>query len=316
MACAVAKPGYNYQEPQQSFLYSDSLSNGRIVSTQQSQQFSSFNQPQYVSAQPQYVANVPHFSVSVSPPAAQHLFASAPGAPVISSSKFHYQKPQQQVIVNKEIFIHSAPEETEVIGEQPGIENPGPIRQNYRVVFIKAPAQNLHLNLHALKRAQAANEEKTVIYVLSKKPDLTNIQSQLVNVQNAPKTSKPEVFFIKYKTPQEANRAQQEIQSQYDALGGSTRISDEVVAPVKSVIGGISALSGIQGGSALGGISIGSVGSNFVSSGSAVSNSVNFGSAADSSVDFGSIISPRTVSDGSLGSIGPSNEYLPVIKKK
>ncbi|TMW46766.1 hypothetical protein DOY81_008159, partial [Sarcophaga bullata] len=227
VACAVAKPGYNYPEPQQSFLPSASINNGGIVTAQQSQQLNSFsasaNGAQYA-PQSQYVANVPHYTVS--------------------STIHNYQKPQQQVIVNKEFFIHSAPEETEVIGEDN--ENPIAIRQNYRVVFIKAPAQNVNLNLHALKQAQAANEEKTVIYVLSKKPDLTNIQSQLVN------------------TPQEANRAQQEIQSQYDALGGSTRISNEVVAPVRSVIGGKSAL---------GGINIGSVGSSFVLSGSNGGNS-------------------------------------------
>ena len=319
VAYAVAEPDYNYQQPQQqAFLPSASFSNSGVVSAIP---FSVLNQPQYVSSngaqyapQSQYVANVPHYSVSASTPGVQQFFASTPAAPVISSSKFQYQKAQQKVVVNKEIFIHSAPEEAEVIGEE--IENPGPIRQNYRVVFIKAPVQNLHLNLHALKRSQAANEEKTVIYVLSKKHDLTNLQSQLANIQSKAKPSKPEVFFIKYKTLQEANRAQQEIQSQYGALGGSTRISDEVVAPVTSVIGGTSALGGIHGGSSLGGINIGSVGSSFVSSGSAASNSVNFGSAADKSVNFDSIISHRTSSGGTFGSIGPSNEYLPVIKKK
>ncbi|TMW47260.1 hypothetical protein DOY81_007659 [Sarcophaga bullata] len=344
VACAAAKPGYNYPEPHQPFVTSASGSSSGFLSSQQSQQFSSFNvnsQPQYVSAngvqyapQSQYVSSLPQYSVSASAPAAQQFYGPAPqyvapvqhhgvyasSAPVISSSKLSYQKPQQQVIVSKEIYIHSAPEETEIIGEQPGIEASIPIRKNYRIVFIKAPAQNLQLNLEALKRAQAANEERTVIYVLSKKPDLANIQNQLVNVQSEQKTSKPEVFFIKYKTQEEASRAQQEIQAQYDALGGFTRISDEGIAPVASVIGGTSGLGGINigGTSAFGNKAIhsSSVGSSFVSSSSVAGSSISLGSAADNSVNFGSIISPRTSNSGSIGSETPSGKYLPVNKKK
>ena len=333
MACAVAKPAYHYQGPQQPFVTSHSGSSSAFVSSQQSHQLSSFNvhsQPQYVSAngaqyapQSQYVSSLPQYSVSASAPAVQQFFGPAPqyvapvqhngvyasSAPVISSSKLSYQKPQQQVIVNKEIFIHSAPEETEIIGEQPAIEASVPIRKNYRIVFIKAPTQNIHLNLEALKRAQAANEEKTVIYVLSKKPDLANIQSQLVNVQNEQKTHKPEVFFIKYKTQEEANRAQQEIQAQYDALGGSTRISDEGIAPVASVIGGTSAFGNK-------GIHSGSVDSSFVSTGSVAGGSINLGPSVDNSANFGSIISPRTSSVSSIASEAPSGKYLPANRKK
>jgi len=74
--------------------------------------------------------------------------------------------------------------------------------------------------------------------VLSKKPDLTEIQQQLQVTQSEAKVHKPEVYFIKYKTQEEAQRAQQEIQAQYDALGGATHISDEGVAPITSVSSG------------------------------------------------------------------------------
>lgn len=328
MACAAAKPAYNYQEPQTPFLPSASFGNGGSVSVKQSQQFSSYNgySGSHYAPQSQYVSSVPQYTVPASAPAVQPFYGPAPQyvAPVqhqggyTSGSQSHYQKPQQQeVIVNKEIFIHSAPEETEVIGEQRDVEA-APIRKNYRIVFIKAPTHNVQLNLDALKHAQAANEEKTVIYVLSKKPDFGKIQSQLVNVQSEQKTTKPEVFFIKYKTQEEAIRAQQEIQSQYDALGGSTRISDEGIAPVTSVIGGTSAFGNS--------VNIGSVGSGYAS---AVGNSVN----------YGSVISPRTVSGGSnfvqtvssnqeqfaqkttqstapIVAEVPTNKYLPVTKKK
>ncbi|EDX11568.1 GD19709 [Drosophila simulans] len=145
---------------------------------------------------------------------------------------------QRPAIVTKDIYIHSAPEENEELRQdEPLLENV-PIRKNYRIVFIKAPSQNLKYTAAALKRAQSSNEEKTVIYVLSKKPDLTEIQQQLQVTQSEAKVQKPEVYFIKYKTQEEAQRAQQEIQAQYDALGGATHISDEGVAPIASVSSG------------------------------------------------------------------------------
>ncbi|XP_037729765.1 nuclear transcription factor Y subunit beta [Drosophila subpulchrella] len=145
---------------------------------------------------------------------------------------------QRPAIVTKDIYIHSAPEDTEELRQdEPQLENV-PIRKNYRIVFIKAPTQNLKYTAAALKRAQSSNEEKTVIYVLSKKPDLTEIQQQLQVTQSEAKVHKPEVYFIKYKTQEEAQRAQQEIQAQYDALGGATHISDEGVAPITSVSSG------------------------------------------------------------------------------
>ncbi|XP_022214269.2 bromodomain-containing protein DDB_G0280777 [Drosophila obscura] len=145
---------------------------------------------------------------------------------------------QRPAIVTKDIYIHSAPDETEEIRQDEPQLDSLPIRKNYRIVFIKAPSQNLKYTAAALKRAQSSNEEKTVIYVLSKKPDLTEIQQQLQVTQTESKVHKPEVYFIKYKTQEEAQRAQQEIQAQYDALGGATHISDEGVAPITSVSGG------------------------------------------------------------------------------
>ena len=103
------------------------------------------------------------------------------------------------------------------------------------MVFIKAPAQSIRTT--SLSLAKSLDEEKTVIYVLSKKPDITEIHSALQD--NTHHNNKPEVFFIKYKTPEEALHAQNQIQAQYDALGGSSQVSDEGFAPSTSVIGAL-----------------------------------------------------------------------------
>lgn len=186
---------------------------------------------QFISQPSQYV-----------PPFLQPPVYTPTGAAVSSPQNQGQQLPQPQrqreTIISSNIYIHSAPEETEEIFGDQANEAAYPIRKNYRILFVKAPTHNIRFNMNSVRQALAANEEKTVIYVLSKKPDVSQFQSQLSAIQTQAKTNKPEVYFIKYKTQAEANRAQQEIQEQYHALGGSTSISDEGFAPITSVIGG------------------------------------------------------------------------------
>ncbi|XP_016950620.1 uncharacterized protein LOC108024933 [Drosophila biarmipes] len=164
------------------------------------------------------------------------------------------QGQQQQAIVSKRFFIHSAPEEAEDYKERH--ITVGVPKRNYNVVFIKSPQRN---NKKTIKISPAANEEKTVIYVLSKKGE-SDLNAEVV--EQASSTSKPEVFFIKYKTNEEAAHAQQQIQAQYDALGGSSQLTDEGVAPVTSVIGALGASDGhVDAGSAVGGTGLGQISS-------------------------------------------------------
>ncbi|XP_062125436.1 transcription factor SPT20 homolog [Drosophila sulfurigaster albostrigata] len=155
------------------------------------------------------------------------------------------QQPQQQQyqnynpsasLVSKDIYVHVPPaEEPEERYPQPQLPI-GPPRKHYRIVFIKAPTPSA--SKAAVRVKQAPVEEKTIIYVLTKKPDPLDLQAAIEEA--APKQiSKPEVFFIKYKTQEEAAHAQRTIQAQYDQLGGTTQISDEGVAPVTSVIGAL-----------------------------------------------------------------------------
>lgn len=152
------------------------------------------------------------------------------------SSHGHQQQQhhQQEAIVTKKFFIHSAPEEHDDDYKERTI-NVGTPRKNYNVVFIKAPYKTSKGG--KIRIIPAANEEKTVIYVLNKKTDASDIQAEVQDVVQT--TNKPEVFFIKYKTAEEAHHAQQQIQSQYDSLGGSTQVTDEGIAPVSSVIGSL-----------------------------------------------------------------------------
>ncbi|XP_030371295.1 uncharacterized protein LOC115621722 [Scaptodrosophila lebanonensis] len=171
-------------------------------------------------------------------PAPQQTFFQQP-APVQVA---HHQQQQQQLahqqaqqtVVSKRFYIHSAPEDADEDYKERHI-TVGVPKRNYNVVFIKSPQRSNKKT--SIKISPAVNEEKTVIYVLNKKADSSDVQAEVI--EHASSTSKPEVFFIKYKTNEEAAHAQQQIQAQYDALGGSSQITDEGVAPVTSVIGAL-----------------------------------------------------------------------------
>ncbi|XP_068154806.1 uncharacterized protein TwdlX [Drosophila tropicalis] len=137
----------------------------------------------------------------------------------------------QPAQVSKHFYIHTAPEDHD---EQQIVRyvNVGRPQKNYRVVFINAPTSTT--SKAKIIANVAPVEDKTAIYVLSKKSNALDVSAEVVTQR--PVNHKPEVYFIKYKTPQEALHAQQTIQANYDALGGSSQTSDEGIIPVSSVI--------------------------------------------------------------------------------
>uniref|UniRef100_A0A0K8WK13 DUF243 domain-containing protein n=1 Tax=Bactrocera latifrons TaxID=174628 RepID=A0A0K8WK13_BACLA len=146
-------------------------------------------------------------------------------------------KVPKKAIVTKSFFIHSAPEEKEEEVQDELNQLAAQPRKHYNVLFVKTPAQTS--KAAAVNLAKALKEEKTVVYVLSKKTSAADLQDA---IQEAPQhINKPEVFFIKYRTPEEAANAQRQIQSQYDSLGGTSTITDEGLAPVTSVVGSLDA---------------------------------------------------------------------------
>ncbi|XP_073821307.1 tweedleW [Musca autumnalis] len=161
--------------------------------------------------------------------------------PAIATKPTRRYRPRQRMvkkpIVTKNFFIHSAPEETQAEIDEELAQLQQQPRKHYNVLFVKTPSQTN--KAAAINLAKALKEEKTVVYVLAKKTSAADLQDA---IQEAPQhINKPEVFFIKYRTPEEAANAQRQIQSQYDSLGGSTTITDEGVAPSTSVIGSLDA---------------------------------------------------------------------------
>ena len=97
--------------------------------------------------------------------------------------------------MHKHVYVHVAPEEP--AEQQPRLVVPAyKPKKHYKIVFIKTPTvlppAATYVNL------PPQDQEKTLIYVLSKKPDL---QQSLVLSTPAPTApAKPEVFFVRYKT--------------------------------------------------------------------------------------------------------------------
>ncbi|XP_023036120.1 uncharacterized protein TwdlO [Drosophila tropicalis] len=97
----------------------------------------------------------------------------------------------------------------------------GSVSKGLRVVFIKGP-ENRGLENAALALAKQAAEQKTAIYVLNKQTDIGDLANKLNAVRNNA-NNKPEVHFVKYRTPEDAANAQRAIQGQYDNLGGTSQ---------------------------------------------------------------------------------------------
>ncbi|XP_030573914.1 extensin [Drosophila novamexicana] len=112
-----------------------------------------------------------------------------------------YNNAPQETRVHKHIYVHVPPKDfEEEDAVQPRVHHElGPKQKHYKIVFIKAPSAPA---LRApVVPPPPQNEEKTLIYVLHKKPD----QEQDIVIPSPPPTkpSKPEVYFIKYKTKKE-----------------------------------------------------------------------------------------------------------------
>lgn len=131
--------------------------------------------------------------------------------------------------LEKEFFSFSAPEgafDDNNVNQQ--LSNS--VKRGLRVIFIKSPENNGIENA-ALQLAKSVSDQRTAIYVLNKQADIGDLANKL-NALNNNNNHKPEVHFVKYRTPADAENAQRTIQAQYDSLGGKSSSHNGGVAPV------------------------------------------------------------------------------------
>ncbi|CAG9759507.1 unnamed protein product [Ceutorhynchus assimilis] len=117
--------------------------------------------------------------------------------------------------VTKQLYFFEAPhDDDEVVKARYDLPSLPP-KKTYKIIFIKAPAYKTQATINL--PAPPQNDEKTLVYVLVKKPE-TDAKLQTKNAAPSQPT-KPEVFFIKYKTQNEAQDAIAQIQGKYGATG-------------------------------------------------------------------------------------------------
>lgn len=105
----------------------------------------------------------------------------------------------QAPVIHKHVYVHVPPPEPEY-QRPPKTFNVPPPQKHYKIVFIKAPAPPAPTA--PVIPAFNQDEQKTLIYVLVKKPEETPDFD--IPTPAPTKPSKPEVYFIRYKTQKEA----------------------------------------------------------------------------------------------------------------
>lgn len=110
---------------------------------------------------------------------------------------------RQEPIIQKHIYVHVPPPDPEFHAPPHRVISPPPPKKHYKIVFIKAPTYSPP-TVPPLPEIQQ-NEEKTLIYVLHKNPQ----EAPPIVLPSVKPTqpSKPEVYFIRYKTQKEVNFA-------------------------------------------------------------------------------------------------------------
>ncbi|XP_037724057.1 keratin, type II cytoskeletal 3 [Drosophila subpulchrella] len=145
------------------------------------------------------------------------------------SAPVSYNAPAPVAELEKEFFTFTANEQD--FDEPQQLEKvSSALNKALRVVFIKGP-ENKGLENAALALAKQAAQQETAIYVLNKQADIGDLANKL-NAIRSNNNNKPEVHFVKYRTPEDAANAQRAIQGQYDQLGGSSQAHNGGVAPV------------------------------------------------------------------------------------
>ncbi|KAH1008299.1 uncharacterized protein LOC109539134 [Dendroctonus ponderosae] len=102
-------------------------------------------------------------------------------------------QPQRAVNIQKHFYFHVAPPEMEEQRPQ-RIHEPKVAQKHYKIIFVKVPSYAPAAKY--VEQQQALQEEKTLIYVLVKKPEE---EVPVRANQVAAPINKPEVYFVKYK---------------------------------------------------------------------------------------------------------------------
>ncbi|XP_065090393.1 uncharacterized protein LOC135711468 [Ochlerotatus camptorhynchus] len=165
------------------------------------------------------------------PPSGGYSYGPPPLPPSISVNSYasatsEYGPPTQAPIIHKHVYVHVAPPEQDIPATRKPFTVPPP-QKHYKIVFIKAPSPPSQAPPVIPLLPQ--NEEKTLVYVLVKKQDE---QPEIVIPTPAPTPpSKPEVYFIRYKTQKQEGNPGGPYPESGSPAGNAPSISGDYGAP-------------------------------------------------------------------------------------
>ncbi|XP_048005581.1 uncharacterized protein LOC125241251 [Leguminivora glycinivorella] len=134
--------------------------------------------------------------------------------------QYYNQVQQQPAQIFKHFYVHAAPEEPELPRPRQPVVLPAP-QKHYKIIFIKTPAPVVGSTQFV--PVQQQNEEKTIVYVLVKKPEATE-DIVVPKIEQKP-PSKPEVFFIKYKGKEDSQAVINNIVNEYNSGKESVNVA-------------------------------------------------------------------------------------------
>lgn len=114
-----------------------------------------------------------------------------PSGPVDS-----YGPPQRPSVIHKHVYVHVPPPEAPEYKPPKYLPPAAAPQKHYKIVFIKAPTPPTPTA--PVIPVVPQDEQKTLIYVLVKKPE--EAPDVVVPTPAPTQPSKPEVYFIRYKT--------------------------------------------------------------------------------------------------------------------
>lgn len=155
-----------------------------------------------VAAEPPVNYGAPSYSAPAAPgysaPAAPAYSApssyGAPAAPAYGPPSSDYGAPAAGPTVFRHVYVHAAPDEPTFV-ENKVLRVGGGGDKHVNIIFVKAPSSSSSQQTEVILPEQP--QQKTVVYVLVKKPENSN--NVKVTGPGPVRPSKPEVFFIRYK---------------------------------------------------------------------------------------------------------------------
>ncbi|XP_037828722.1 uncharacterized protein LOC119616448 [Lucilia sericata] len=121
-----------------------------------------------------------------------------------------------------EYFLYTAPDDINDVIDSKRLAN---LLHPQRVIFIKNPENKIF----SLAAEQLAKQQSLNIYVLQRQTDNADLQSQLQEIRER---QKPRVQFIKYRTPEDIERAKQAVYNDFESIPGSSKFHQNQQTPV------------------------------------------------------------------------------------